>query len=305
MWSEPEPLDLSDPEHPRCPPGSVLWPIDLKTGEEAYVEPVESNQQVLTNALLAARWTGARRVAPGVLFWRKGMGEWDLPMTPDGKLAPWGEAAMQRQERVVRELMARVREQQRRAAAGEPLDMVEGVHCTYCPARASCSEHTAILKHVATGEIVLPGAAPLSQEQRVWLASRLAAAERFVKQWRSGLIADVKVNGEILLEDGNVWGGHPRKKTAILVEHALPILREELGDELAEHAVNRSLTNESVEEAVKESLQGKRGAAAIVRRIFAKLGAAGALVTDVSTQYGAHKPKGADLAMQDDVEDLD
>jgi hypothetical protein len=119
MWAEPTSLDLSDPEHPRCPPESVLWVPDIKSGEETYVEPVERNMQILTNAVLAARWTGARRVVPATIFWRKGHGDWDVPMT-GGMLAPWGEAAMRRHELVIRADIAKVREQQRKAAAGEP-----------------------------------------------------------------------------------------------------------------------------------------------------------------------------------------
>lgn len=309
MWSESEPLDLSDPEHPRCPPNAVLWCPDVKTGDEAWVEPVEVNRQILTNAMLAALWTGARFVVPGVIYWRKGQGEWDLPMTPDGKVAPWSMAQLRAHERSVRADMAAVKEQQRRALAGEPLQMKDGDWCQFCPGKAACSVHTALLRNVASGTVVLPGAAPLTHEERAWLASRLGAAERFVKQWREALIADVKANGPIPMADGNLWGAHPgRPKKTVVIDKAMPVLREELG-ELAEMAVKKTMPKETLEDAARELIhaQGKtKGVSPIVRRVYAKLGEAGALVEEPGVSYGPHKPKSPDLAMDDpDVEDLE
>lgn len=298
MWCEQGgrdvPFDMTDPTHPRCPPGALLWCPDIKTGEQTYVETVEDNFQILTNAMLAARWTGARAVVPAVVFWRKGQGEWDVPVDAEGRVVPWGEAAMRRHETDLRALMRDVAEQQRRAAAGEPLDFVEGRHCEFCPARARCPEHTALLKAIASGqspEIVPQGDAPLTQEQRVWLAARLGAFERTAKSWRSLLIADVQANGPIVLQDGTIWGPHPRKKTTVAVDAALPVLQEQLGS-FAEGIVSRSIPADNIKTAIREMLHaaGKtRGVAPIERRVYAGLGAAGALVTEEGVQYGAHK----------------
>jgi hypothetical protein len=308
MWSEPEPLDLSDPEHPRCPPGSVLWVPDVKSGEETYVEPVEHNFQILTNALLAARWTGARRVAPGVLFWRKGMGEWDLPLTDDGKLLPWGEADMRRHERQVRADMDNVREQQRKALAGEPLDMVDGPWCEWCPARARCSVHTAQLKMLATGEMAKVGDAPLTEQERTWVADRLGAFERVGKALRDVLRADVEASGRaIIMSNGNVWGPYDKPTKSILVEQALPILQEELGEHAAE-VVQRSISKESIEDVVRAMHQEqgvKKQLGSTVRRIFAKFGEAGALLEEPKTVFGAHKPRVDTVVHDPNIEDLD
>jgi hypothetical protein len=308
MWSEPEPLDLSDPEHPRCPAGSVLVAIDLKTGDEAWVEPVEENQQVLTNALLAARWTGAKRVLPAVIFWRKGDGEWDVPLTDDGRAMPWGEAQMRRHEMVVREDIGRVREQQRKAAAGEPLDMVEGAWCTFCPARARCSQHNAQIRMLVSGEMAVIGDSPLSDIERTWVADRLGAFERIGKSLREALRADVEATGRpILMSNGNEWGPYDKPTTTILVDQAVPILEEELGEH-AKEVITRAVSREAIKVAAKAVLeeQGKsRGVATIERRIFGKLGSAGALLTESKIVFGAHKPKGANLALGDDVEELE
>jgi hypothetical protein len=307
MWSEPAPLDLSDPTHPRCPPGSVLIVPDVKSGEETYVEPVESNMQILTNAVLAAIWTGATRVLPATIFWRKGMGEWDVPLNGDGKARPWNEADMRRHIAVVRADMAAVREQQRKAAAGEPLDLIEGVQCTFCPARARCSLHNAQLQMIVTGKMSPVGDSPLTDHQRTWLADRLGAFEVIAKEIREVLRSDVEATGRpIPMSNENEWGPYPKPQTTILADLAMPILEEELGEH-AQDVVERSISRSAIKVAAKAVLEErgeKRGVAGIERRIFAKFGEAGALVTEAKIVYGAHKPARANLARIDEDEEL-
>jgi hypothetical protein len=302
MWSEPEPLDLSDPRHPRCPPGSLLWVPDIKSGDETWVEPVEHNFQILTNAVLAARWTGATRVVPAVIFWRKGQGDWDVVEKP------WGEAEMRRHERAVRADIAAVLEQQRKAAAGEPLDLNEGGWCEFCPARARCSMHTAQLKMLVSGEMAKIGDAPLTEADRTWIADRLGAFERIGKALRDTLRADVIANGPIIMSNGNEWGEYEKKDTTILVDQAIPILEEELGEH-AKEVIQRSISRDAIADAAKAVLdeQGKtRGVAPIVRRIFGKLGSAGALVTEMRTVYGAHKRRDVETVLHDpNAEEID
>lgn len=68
MWAEPEALtDLLDGEW-LCQPDSSLWVVDIKTGDEANVPPVDRNWQLRGAALMAARWTGATRVIPAIVF---------------------------------------------------------------------------------------------------------------------------------------------------------------------------------------------------------------------------------------------
>jgi len=291
MWSEPAPLDLTDPAHPRCPSGSMLWVVDYKSGEDRWVEPVEHNAQVGAEALLAARWTGAAAVVPSILFIRKGPGEWDAPPSA------WGPRELADQERRLREWVAGSREQQRRAAAGEPLDMIEGPHCGTCPARARCSAHTTMLHMVATdgAKLIPQGDAPLDDAEAHWLATRLRSIDGFARQARQALIAHVRAKGPIDLRDGNLWGPFPRRRTTVVVKAAVQTLVEELGEEGANEAivVAESVTRESIEEVVRaqHAEKGiKRQLAPTVRRIFAKLGEAGALVSEDEVQFGAHKP---------------
>jgi hypothetical protein len=169
--------------------------------------------------------------------------------------------------------------------------------------------HTAQLKMLVGGQMAKIGDAPLSETERSWLADRLGAFERVGKSIRDVLRADVEASGRpIIMGNGNIWGPYEKPTTTILVEPALPILEEELG-ELSRDVIQRSISKDAISDAVKELLaqQGKdRGVAPIVRRIFAKFGEAGALVSDTRTVFGAHKPKTAELAVDDpDVEDLE
>lgn len=73
LWAEPYPLRIypaigSIPEHIECPPASALYVPDWKTGDEDNVPRIEKNMQLRGAALLAARWTGATRVIPAIVF---------------------------------------------------------------------------------------------------------------------------------------------------------------------------------------------------------------------------------------------
>lgn len=300
MWSEPEPLDISDPTHPKCPPGSMLWVVDYKSGEDTFVEPIEHNAQARTNALMAAVWTGAHYAVPAILFVRKGLGEWD---TPEEAMGP---RQLAEHAGYVREWIAEVRRQQALAEAGERLDLLEGKHCEFCPGRSRCSAHTAIIKSIITGPAPV-GDAPLTVHERTWLAQRLRSIEYVAKKARQVLVADVDAHGPIDLEDGNVWGPFPRKRTTILVKEAVRVLVAELGAEGAREAVavEESVSRESIEAVVKaqHAAKGlKRQVAPAVRRIFAILGEAGALVDDPQVQYGAHKPKNVEEDLEEQLE---
>lgn len=286
MWSEPTPLDLSDPTHPRCPPDSVLWVVDYKSGDEAHVDPIESNVQLATQALLAARWTGAQQVVPAILFVRKGQGEWDVPEHA------WGARELRNTESKIREILARVQVQQKRLTAGEPLELVDGPHCNFCPARTRCPAQTGIFKQIFSGTAPF-GDAPLSAEERVWLAERLSMIESMAKKARWLLRADVDENGPIALSDGNVWGPTPEKRTEIVAHVAMSVLQEELGEQSTE-AVVVSITRDGIERAAKAHCEAKkiqRGVAPLVRKLMAKLGEAGALLESQRLEYRAHKPE--------------
>ncbi|HVE12044.1 MAG TPA: hypothetical protein VNI01_01500, partial [Elusimicrobiota bacterium] len=68
MWAEPEPIVTHEQFWPMVVDGSTLWLVDWKTGDEENVPPIERNWQLRAGALMAARWTGARRVIPAICY---------------------------------------------------------------------------------------------------------------------------------------------------------------------------------------------------------------------------------------------
>jgi len=307
MWSEPEPLRWSayQPGYgaPECPEGSVLWTVEVKTGLDVHVEPVEFNAQARLAALLAGRWTDAALVMPAVVYWRKGMGEWDvLPAPIDAR----GLDAIGIE---VRDALDRVESQRRLLAAGEPLELVEGSHCTYCPAEARCPAKTAMLKGYLGAPAPL-GEAPLSVDEARRLAVALPMMDRFVRAARTALRAHVAEAGPIDLGGENLWGPHEVEETRVVAALGEAVLAEEVGVWQARAAVRSELPRWAIEGAVKAHLEASgvaRGVAPMMRRIYGRLGAAGALLTETKTQWSAYRrppdPDELEAALRASVDD--
>lgn len=118
MWSEPVPLGVMGAgghEAVTIAPGAqALWVVDWKTGDDEHVPPVDRNLQLRAGAVLAARWTGARRVIPALCFVnaaecaaavresRVYTGRWEVG-------APLDAAALDGIERDMRAVLARAR----------------------------------------------------------------------------------------------------------------------------------------------------------------------------------------------------
>lgn len=318
MWSEPEPLIFDvcqecggegklhhhpcfldgcdhiedacaacggEPLPPRCPPGSVLWAGDYKTGSEANVEGVEHNAQVLSGALLAAIWTGAETVLPAVIYPRKGKGIWDLPEHSFGRadLAPIQEMLL--------DTWARVKEQQRKLAAGEPLDFRVGSQCTYCPAEVRCAAKIGMLK-AFIGQPVPTAQDEFSDEELAQLAETLPQIERLAEGMKRVLkkISDVR---PLAISGGRLWGPHPVPQTVIVPSIAVPILAKEVGEGRAKQAVEETISQKAMEQAVKE-VHAERGivrkVAPTMRGLMAQIGQAGGLLSEEETWYSPYKP---------------
>lgn len=74
MWAEPRPFGIGIGVE--CHEGSVLHVCDYKLTD--YSAPTNRNWQLRAGALLAARWTGARRVVPAICVMTPGEGSWDI-----------------------------------------------------------------------------------------------------------------------------------------------------------------------------------------------------------------------------------
>lgn len=302
VWTEPRPLIVNEDGSVQCPAGSVLWVLDLKGGQDRYVETIERNLQVATYAFLAAKWTGAKRVAPAICYPGPGEGEWDVP----GRM--WSRAELDAVEGRLRRLLARTAAQESALVEGRPLELTEGRHCEFCPALTRCPAKTAMFKAVLIEGTVPFGPLPLTDGDATQLVSMLAVLETFIRRGRRVLEAQVEETGRpIPLGDGVVWGPETSERTEILVGPAQPVLAIELG-EFADQAMKVDVSGASIERAVKAQLEAKgksRGVSPMVRRIYAKLGEAGALVQKPRVEWKAHRPKLARAEPgHDDAEDL-
>jgi hypothetical protein len=284
MWAEPEPLVLVDGVQV-CPVGSVLWVIDWKSGLEEHVDAAEINRQILSAALMAGRYTGARYVMPAIVYVRAGDGEWDCLEAPvELDSLAWV-------EKEIRDTHEACVEQARRLAAGEALDLAEGQHCLHCGARDRCPAKTAMVQSVM-GDAVPALPLPLTPEQRLRLATMLPQLQRWHDKAEALLHSDVEASGPIDLGDGRQWGPHAVLRDEIDPEQGLAVLASEIGEEGARSALTVKLPKSGIEEAVKTAHAAagiKRQVSPTVRRVFAKLKEAGAIQKVSQTRWEAHK----------------
>lgn len=300
MWSETEPLVVNEDGSVHCPANSTLWVLDLKGGQDRYVPTIERNLQVATYAYLAAKWTGAKRVVPAILYPGPGDGDWDVP----GEM--WGPKDLDAVEARLRSVFRRVAAQEAALAAGEPLELTEGRHCDFCPAVTRCPAKIALFKSILNDTAPPLPTIPLTPEESGRLVSLHSLLGSVIARLRRTMEAQVQEHGPIPLEDGLVWGPEVSSRTKILSQPAREVLSAELG-EYAEQAFNMDVSGSSIERAVKEKLLaiGKtRGVAPAVRGIYAKLGEAGALEQKTHTEWKVHRPKKAAPPELQDVEDL-
>jgi hypothetical protein len=299
LWSEPEPLEWPEDARPwsdkpvdlamapRCPPGSTLWVLDLKSGQDRHVAPVEHNAQAHAGALLGARWTGAARVVPAICYVRKGPGDWDVPER-DGKTVAFGFEELSAIETEILRTRTRVQQQRLRLVRGEPLELVEGSHCTYCDARAACPAKTAMVKAILDDPQPMRPV-PLAPDQARRGAEMIPQLEGLVRYLKDALRAHVDASGEAIdLGDGNVWGPNLHEKTVIDAAKAVDALLE-VGVPAARAgaAVKVEITRAAIEAAVKDAQLGK--IAPSVRRVFAILQENGGLSKRPEIWYSAHR----------------
>jgi hypothetical protein len=175
MWAEPSGIQIIDGSAVVVDYTSTLWIVDWKTGAEEHVQPVDRNWQLRGAAVLAARWTGARRVIPAICYVNAGecaeavregrvyTGRWEVG-------APLDAAALDAAEAEMRVVLARARGEcdgePASNPAGEPAAedgdaaavrlpvarahgagprrslsaprLILGPHCDHCPARGAC-----------------------------------------------------------------------------------------------------------------------------------------------------------------------
>jgi hypothetical protein len=284
LWAEPEPL-YRDGLRIVCPPESVLWVGDLKTGRDAWVDPVERNLQTLGGLVAAARLTGAKYAVPAIIYWEKGLGTWDVP------LHPLDAAGIDAAEAIVRQAVARVDEQRRRYVAGEPMEFTTGQHCTYCDAQTHCPAKITAIKRVLGDPRPLDATA-LTPLQARNMAEMLASIEMFAKGARDALTQYTNVYGPIDVGHGKAWGAYSQPRTEMDPTIALQVLADEIGAEAAAAAFGTETSRARIEDAVKAAHKAKgitRQVSPAMRRVMGAIKERGGLIDGKRTCYGIHQ----------------
>ncbi|WP_438029112.1 hypothetical protein [Sorangium sp. So ce233] len=303
-WAEPEPLQHSvepgreDAPPPRVPVDAVAYVADWKFGSEEHVPPARRNLQVRLGAMLFARWTSARRVVPMIVYPGPDAGEVDLETDGAGRAVALTEPDLAALESYGRALVARGLEQRRRLAEGQPLDLVTGAHCLYCPARSACPAHIAEVRALATGALDVTPGRPLTREEATRLAGLLAPADAVLRRAREALKAYADEHGPIELPDGRVWGPVDVARDELDAGLTLPALTSALAalvrpDRAAELALGAMSVSK---EAIKDALRVALAEAGVKRQLGKRFGAVldalragGGLSRKAGVEYRVHR----------------
>lgn len=332
MWAEPEPIKnnrvpawMAPPWPPLrhwCPPGSVLWVVDYKTGDENNVAPIRKNLQLRASALLAARWTGAQRVIPAICFLdgppegvEIGQGRWEVG-------EPLGPAELDEIEAQIRDILRRAEGARLAVAAGEQPELATGSHCVHCPARTACPAHLAEVRAMieaggaieAWGDVPTcagMGKAKLSAAEASYIAERLPMIERAIEKAKEAIKAHVDAHGPIALSDGKEYGAREEKRTEIDPGVAFDEIAKALdgaeGAAFAAFATSKGGIKTAVQDAnvIARSMgEPTRKVAPTVRAIMADIKAAGGLTETTVKVYKARHPKALDVPAPAILEDL-
>lgn len=305
MWADPFPLYTEILEggarRVRCPPGSVLWVADYKSGDERYVDPAERNAQVLAGMVLAARWTGAQQAIPAIIYVRRGPGVWD---TPDHVYTAH---EIDQAELQVRGWLGRVDEAREAYGRGEALPFVVGPHCEFCDSQTYCQAKTAALKRYLDDPSPL-APTQLTEDQAVRLATLEPQIGRFHDLTTEALRAYVEATGmAIPLANGRAWGAYYRSNDEIDAEIALRVLGDEIGERAARTAFATETSKAALERAIKSAHKREgieRQGAAAMRRVMARIREAGGIQSNPRTCYGVHVPAPVEATMATIVEGI-
>lgn len=285
MWSDP-PLVVGAPgDYPVCPEGGTLWVVDWKTGDEGNVAPPATNWQLRGAAVLAAKWTGARRVIPALCFVDHGSpdGRWDIGAAIEGD-------ELDKIESTMVEILEDIRYAAEAYADGIGPRALTGPHCEHCPARPGCPAHVSEVRSMLTREgydAIEP--MPLSAAEASRLAGMLASARKVLDLAEKALKLYAAEHGPIPLADGRIYGPQHGRRTTYLTRASYEALAAEIGDEAADAAFKTS--KGAIYEAIsaahdKADIKRKKGAAAA--KVLGEIAAKGGTTSKEFTVWKPH-----------------
>ena len=271
----------------------AVFVTDFKFGYQA-LDRAEVNGQLRSYGWLAARHFGKDKAI--VSFCRihdTGAVSWDIAEMDGFKI----DAA----EAWVRQHLKNVAEAKRLyAESGVIPPMVEGIHCTYCPAFRFCGAKKALALSVFADEepaqiAKLP--APLDHATVSALWPKLKAAERLIAKLKDDCRDYAKLYGAVKLANGNFLGEMQGESESIDPTFARPVLEARFGREWTNYAIQtkEKLTWKGLDEVLKNhSSHGRK--AKLEREVLAELEAAGAVrsitvrrTTEVSAKSAAKR----------------
>jgi hypothetical protein len=248
MWSGPVGLDGKS-----CPDGDTLWIVDWKTGDENNVPPPAKNWQLRAAAVLASKWTGAKRVVPAICFVEPGEGRWDIG-------AEIVADELEEIERIMVEMLRDIGDaaESHRQANGSVATV--GPHCEHCPARPGCAAHVAEVKALVASDSGVDLTVPLTAEQASKIAGMIPSARKVLDLATKALRVYVAEHGPIPLADGKVYGPQHAKRDTYATRITYEALAREIGDVAADEAFGTSKT------AMYEAIGAAHEAAGIKRK---------------------------------------
>jgi len=265
--------------------GAGLVEVYDYKGAFAPVPPAARNWQLRFLAAAAARTYGVARARVGIIRLREDGSTWRDEVELDALDLDLVLADLRR-------VVGRVREARALVEAGRTPDVHRGDHCRSCPAFASCPANGRLLAVMATRPVsvaeelkdrLTPATARLAFEQ-------FKRAESVLHAVREALFAYAAEN-PIELEDGQVFGPHTVGRDQLDGRVVHQVLEARFGRELADLAVGYDASKASVRRALKAHVDQAGGKVApLEREILAAVGAAGGVVSKLTTRTEAHRP---------------
>ncbi len=263
MWSDPP---LEGDKRPRCPDGGTLWVVDWKMGDEGNVAPPATNWQLRGAAVLAAKWTGARRVIPALCFVDGSCpeGRWDIGAAIEGPELDAIAATMI-------EILNDIEHAADAYDKGIGPRATTGPHCEHCPARPGCPAHMREVRALVS-DYSGDGAMVLSPQEASRIAGLLPAARKVLELAEKAVKQYAVANGPIQLSDGRIYGPQHAKRDTYATRISYEALAREIGDEAADVAfkTSKGAIYDAIGEAhEKAGIKRKKGAA--VTKVLAEI----------------------------------
>lgn len=246
--------------------GDAVVVVDFKTGHN-FVEPAETNPQLLFYCLAAARALGKSRAISRIVYTK-------LSRVDEAEFDALDLAAFASR---LETLHLSVAELQKAKSTGSVAPTREGPWCRHCASVPYCGSKNALLVQVAEKGLAVIGDATMTLDRARAGYEQIVRVEQLVKEARKRLETYVDENGPIDLGDGRMFGRYVRNGNERLsgdtAVTAIAAVVGEAAREFTNVAVERRTTKAAIERAAKQ-LGCKRGTAGAVIKKIRELGGA-------------------------------